>query len=311
MLTQIFLPLILATIMFGIGASLKPENFRRVWQIRQVYCQGLLLQLLLVPVFALALILLVRQFVVLNESTVAGLILLSLAPGGATSNLFTQLARGDLALSVTLTAAVSVLSPVWIPSLLSLMMHAGVFPAAEMSGAGVLGRHAILQLGMITALPLCLGMLLRAWSPELGCSLSLWIKRCGSVAIAALIVALLLTEEGLRSALTTVDGMLALSFCTGLLLLTGLLVRRHSGAGPASEAERIARWRTLVIEVGVQNAGVAMMVALVLFQQPQWSALPLAYGVLMNVPVVCLLLFWQFSGGVPGTGTLARFRSPR
>src|SRR5690606_20857622 len=119
LLTNLLLPLALGVIMFGLGLSLTIDDFRRVARYPRAVLVGLFLQTGVLPCAALALALLFR----LPPELAVGLMLLAASPGGATANIYSHLAHGDVALNITLTAINSVLCLVTLPVILNLSLQ--------------------------------------------------------------------------------------------------------------------------------------------------------------------------------------------
>jgi BASS family bile acid:Na+ symporter len=118
-LSKVILPVSLFIIMWGMGLSLQLEDFRRVVKLPKAVAIGIALQMLALPLLGLAVVTLFGMTGALG----VGLLVLALSPGGVTSNMIAFLARGDVALSVTLTAIVSLLSPFTLPLLLAPIMR--------------------------------------------------------------------------------------------------------------------------------------------------------------------------------------------
>ena len=114
-ITQIFLPISLAIIMFGMGLTLVVGDFARLFTYPKAVLVGLWNQLVFLPLIGFSIILLFD----LNSSMAIGVMILSVCPGGPTSNLITQVARGNIGLSVTLTALASLITVFTIPIILS------------------------------------------------------------------------------------------------------------------------------------------------------------------------------------------------
>lgn len=115
-ITQVFLPLALFIIMMGMGLSLVVDDFRRVLRYPKAVAIGLAIKLLVIPIITFGLL----AVIPLEPELAVGFILLAACPGGATTNLITHLAKGDVALSITLTAIASVITVFTIPLLVNL-----------------------------------------------------------------------------------------------------------------------------------------------------------------------------------------------
>ncbi|MEP5152172.1 bile acid:sodium symporter, partial [Planktotalea sp.] len=120
MLLSVGLPLALAFIMFSLGVGLSPADFKRVAERPLAFLIGAVNQVILLPIITYTLIL---AFGITGEIAV-GMMILSVCPGGVTSNVVSKLARADVALSVTLTAVISLLSAITVPIVLALSMDA-------------------------------------------------------------------------------------------------------------------------------------------------------------------------------------------
>ena len=275
-LAQTALPWILAGVMLAMGMSLTREDFRRVLMHPRRMALGLGLQMLALPLLAWILVLLLP----LPPMAAAGLLLIALVPGGATSNMFSFLVQGDLALSVSLTATAAILAPFTLPLIMGWNLQL-LGLAAE--GFSLPYWSTVSQLLLVTLVPVMLGMALRrtmtertaqAWLPR--------VKILTGVAMVSIVLALFMTYHQRLPALVSLETLAVLLLC-----MTGMAVGYQ-----ASRQVRLPRdsARAITVEVGVQNAGVAMMVAFAILQLPQLGLVPLLYGLLMNVPV----FLWVF-----------------
>jgi bile acid:Na+ symporter, BASS family len=270
-LSQVVLPWVLASVMMAMGLSLSGADFARTWRHPRRVLLGTGLQMLALPLLAWALVLLLP----LPPLAAAGLLLVALVPGGATSNMFSYLVQGDLALSVTLTAIAALLAPFTLPLVMGWNL--------EWLGLATLGFslpywHTVGQLLLVTLLPVLAGMLLRRTLPARWLEVVLpGVKGFTGMAMIAVVVALFVTHAGRLPALVSLETLAVLLLCLSSMTLGHGVARRlrlpHDSV------------RAITVEVGVQNAGVAMMVAFVLLQQPAIGLVPLLYGLLMNLPV--------------------------
>ena len=244
-IVAVFLPVALGIIMLGLGLGLTPEDFRRVLRYPRAVIVALGCQMVLLP---LACFLLAVGFGLSPELAV-GLMLLAASPGGATANLFSHLAKGDVALNITLTAVNSVLSVATLPVIANLSM-------AYFMGEG---RSIPLQLGKtlqvfaIVLVPVALGMAVRARSPGLAERLARPVKLL-SVLFLTLAVALALVKEWeIVRAYAAQIGLAALAFnllSLGIGYLVPLLAR-------LSKPMAIA----IGMEIGIHNATLAIAIA--------------------------------------------------
>lgn len=276
---QILLPLCLALIMLVMGTGLSLQSFLPVLHKPKAVLIGIVAQLVLLPMIVWVLILALH----LPPIIAAALVLIACAPGGATSNLFSKLADGDLPLSIALTAVISLLSPLWMPWAAQTQLGwLGYDVAFKLSYAQV-----VLQLLLVTALPLVLGMGLRKLYPSWVQAYEQRLKQVSIGLLMLMILVLIVVNAhvlpsvfGLSALMVVLLATLALALGYGLAKLLGL-----------SQAQS----RTLSFETGVQNAGMAIMIAFSFLQAPELGMVALLYGILMNIPAFIAL--WVFKRG--------------
>jgi bile acid:Na+ symporter, BASS family len=179
LVTSVLLPAAIAVIMGSLGLTLTREDFRRVLTAPRGVAIGMFNLALISPLLALAM----AELFELPPELAVGLVLLGASPGGMMANMLTHLARGDTALSVTMTAISSVGAMVTVPLFLGL--SAGHFGATEVEDVGMLG--IVLRVFAITIVPVALGMELRRRRPERVEAVYPWVRRI-SLGIFALVV---------------------------------------------------------------------------------------------------------------------------
>jgi BASS family bile acid:Na+ symporter len=184
----LLLPLALAVIMTSLGMSLTVEDFRRVVVYPRGVSIGLANLVLISPLIAFA----VAETYSLEPALAVGLVLLGASPGGTTANLLTHLARGDTALSITMTAISSLAAVVTVP--LFLELATSHFGANELNeDVGMLG--VVARVLLITVIPLSFGMWLRARRPERVASIEGTFRRVALVVFAAVVVGVIVAEH--------------------------------------------------------------------------------------------------------------------
>lgn len=267
--TQILLPIILAFIMLVMGMGLATKDFQRVINYPKAFALGLFLQMLLLPILALFIIWAFN----LSFIAAAGLFLVSLSPGGATSNLFSALAKADVALSVSLTAVNSLLVPFTLPLCFGLYLAMTDNPAEQFDLPVV---KMMMQLVVITLIPVLIGMFLRHKFTASITKFQPLLTKLAGLSLLIVILLIISTNWDVMVKSVSVNGAAALSLAMCGFVL-GYIVSKYFGL----ELNSI---KAVSIEVGLQNAGTAMMVALVVLQQPELAFLPMMYGLLMNIP---------------------------
>lgn len=276
---QVLLPLCLAFIMLCLGLRLSVDDFIRVFRRLDILALGLSLQFFALPLLAVLLIKLLQ----LPDTVAIGLLLVALAPGGATSNAITALCRGDVALSVGLTGVSSLLVPLSLPLLWQILV-----PWLGQTSVPIAlpFKAVFLPLLLVTVVPVTVGMLLRKvfFTQVVRCQKLL--QRATGVVFVALVILLVIMNGEVLTIIWPQAGIAVLVLCVAAMLL---------GAGVAKLAgQSRAVCTTFAVEVGVQNAGTAMLVAATVLQAKSLVMLALCYGVMMNLPVLILWCWVRF-----------------
>ena len=271
----IALPVTLFCIMFGMGTALTLEHFRLLLRNPIPILVGMTSQMVLLPVLAY---LLLSAFDLPPELFV-GFMILAFAPGGTTSNAFSYLAGGNLALSIALTAIVSLLVPFTIPLLAAPLLESrlGIDAAIAMPFAPTLAKLVLVGL-----LPVILGMWLRHWRAD-------FCRRREAVLTRVPLLMLLAVIAGIIvNAWERMPGFLSLTAGPALTLATAALLAGYAFARLMRQDRRDAR--TIAIETSIQNGGTAIFVTGSLLHNAQMTVAPVMYGILMLVPVFGWLL---------------------
>ena len=258
---------LLGVIMFGMGLTLKPADFRVVFSRPKDVIIGCLAQFTVMPLLAFALTRIFR----LEEALAIGVILVGCCPGGTASNVITYLARGDLALSVGMTAVSTILAPVLTPLLVWLL-------AGEMVAVNVVGM--LLSILWVVILPIALGLLVKRLWPRTTERATGYLPALSTLAIC-LIVLIVITANAHK----LLDG--------GWLILLVIALHNLCGFGTGYLVGRLlglpsVKRRAISIEVGMQNSGLASSLATLHF-----SAYPLA-----TIPGALFSVWHNISGAV-------------
>jgi len=265
-LTAVILPTSLFIIMLGLGLSLRTEDFTRVIKQPKAALIGLCAQVVALPFIAL----LVAVLFKLPPELAVGLMIISFAPGGATSNLFTNLAKGDVALSISLTAVTSLITPFTLPlfTVLAMNYFMGNGEAFELPVLKI-----IMQLVAISVVPVMMGMLvLSKWQNAARKADA--VIRVFSIVFLFLIIAAIILDNKTQMA----DFFLA----TGLATLTLNILVLALGYGLAlffklSRAQAVS----IGYEVGLQNGTLALLVAGTLIGNSTMMIPAVTYSILM------------------------------
>ena len=264
--TAIFLPLALAIIMLGMGMTLTLADFLRVIQMPKAALTGLGNQLLLLPLIGFLIALAFR----LPPELAVGLMIIAACPGGPTSNLISHLARGDVALSVSLTAVSSLVTVFTIPLVINLSLHH--FMEVD-SPPPLPVLESILKILVITLVPVAIGMAVRAWFPAFTRKISVLTSLASALFFLLVIVGAILSERENIPGYFRQAGLAALA----LNLITMVIGWATARAGDLSSRQAL----TIAIESGLQNGTLAIGIAAVMLQQPAMAVPAAIYSLLM------------------------------
>jgi len=263
-LTAVFLPIALGIIMLGLGLSLKIDDFKRVVVYPKAVIVGLSCQMLVLPAVCFG----VASVFGLPPALAVGLMLLAASPGGATANLFSHLAKGDVALNITLTAVNSVLSLFTLPLIVN-------FALEQFMGAGQvipLQAGKILQVFAIVLVPVAIGMTVHAKAPAAAQRMNRPVRIMSAVFLLLIVIAAVLKDRALLGEYFRQVGLAALTFNV-LSMSVGyfvpLLVRL-----PKRQAIAIG------MEIGIHNGTLAIAIAYLLGDS-QMAIPPAIYSLIM------------------------------
>jgi BASS family bile acid:Na+ symporter len=266
-LTAVLLPVALGVIMLGLGLSLTVADFQRVVRYPRPVLVGLICQMFVLP----AACLLVAEAFDLSPELAVGLMLLAASPGGATANLFSHLARGDVALNITLTAVNSVLSLITLPIIVTLAM-------AHFMGEGKsipLPLEKVVQVFAIVLIPVAIGMAIRSRSPGFADRLSRPVKILSILFLVLVVAATMVKERNQVFGFIQQVGLAALTFNV-ISMLIGYLVPR---------LVRIEKRQAIAIgmEIGIHNGTLAIAIASspLLLNNSVMAIPPAVYSVIM------------------------------
>lgn len=276
LLTAVLLPLALAVVMLGMGLSLVPEDFRRITRYPKAVTVGTVCQVLLLPLIGA----LITIVVPMQPPIAVGLIVLAVCPGGPSSNLITYLAKGDVALSVTLTALSSLITVFTIPVFANLALQHFLGQSAAI--ALPIGQ-TMLQIFLITLLPTAIGMAIRHQFPYTAKRLEKQMSRL-AVGLLVLIIGLLLVREGSK-----LPGFIV-QVGIGVLLLNLLAMLTGFFAGKLFRLP-LAQQICIAIEVGIQNGTLAIAITAGLLNNADMAVPAAVYSLLMYVTGFAAILY--------------------
>ncbi len=270
-----FVPLLIQVIMFGMGTTLAWQDFSRVLVRPKAVCLGMLLQFTVMPLGGW----LLTKIFSLPPEMAAGVILIGSCPGGVASNVITFLARGDVALSVTMTACSTLMAPLMTSLLMSWLAGATI---------EVNFSEMMWQIINIVIAPVVGGLFANLLLQRLNLR-GAWVDRVlSSVAMLAICVVIAIIVAQSRTSLLTVGPLILLIAIVhnGMGYFLGYFGARAVGL---SETE----CRTISIEVGMQNGGMGSALATKVLHSPQAAIAPAIFGAWMSVSGSLLASFWR------------------
>jgi BASS family bile acid:Na+ symporter len=261
-------PLGLALIMFGLGTSLKIHDFLRVVKFPKDFLIGFICQMVVLPIIAFTLIKLLNTPIELA----LGVMIIAAAPGGVTSNVLTKFADGDVALSISLTAIISLISIVSVPAIifLSIDLLNIDYVLKEISMMGI-----SLKMFFVVTVPVIVGMIIRHFAENFILNNVLLIQRI-SVALFVLVFIAIYIEEWDKIVTFIVRaGLIALTLNI-VMMTVGFYVAKFFSTG-------VAQQRCISLECGLQNGTLAVFVSTQLFDEMVYIVPTAAYALVMMV----------------------------
>jgi len=276
--TQVLLPLAIAFIMFGMGLSLTIQDFTRLGKAPIAIGAGLIGQLLLMPLAAFA----ICQVFSLDTSLAIGIMILAACPGGTMSNVMSQLAKANLALSVSLTAISTCICVFSTPFIIQFAVE---YFAGEQAATFSLLETAI-GLFIVTLVPVMIGVLCRHRFSAWAIKSELFFRRFSLGFMVMMIIAIVIQE---RSALASSFEQVFFA-CLALNLVSMLMGIIMAKVFKLSLIDTT----TLAIEVGIQNATLAILIAISFLNSPALAVSAGVYGLAMYIGPLLLILWSKF-----------------
>jgi len=270
------IPICIFLIMMGMGLSLVVNDFKRVLKYPKAVAIGLTNQLLFLPIIGFFL----ANIMPLEPEYAVGVMLLVLCPGGTTSNMFSHLAKGDVALSVTMTAVASLITVFTIPIVLNLSL-------AHFMGAGTEFNLPIIatmiSLMKLTIVPIAIGMVINAYYPKFANSSQIHVSRFGILFLTMLMIFLTYVQQD-----TVIPALLATGPVSLLLNVSTMALGYYSSKWFGLS---LAQRTSITIEVGLQNSTLSMFMALTLLANYKMSFTPAIYTLVMFFTAGLLIKF--------------------
>ena len=274
--TDLFLPLALAFIMFSLGLGLTGADFLRVAKQPKDFFVGAISQIILLPIVAFILV----KIWPISPELAIGVMIIAAAPGGVTSNILTSFAKGDVALSISLTAIISLLSVITVPFIL-------------ISSLNLLGSESIVQnislvsmamsMFLIVTVPVIIGMIFRKFAENTAVKFESFAKKISVVLFIIVLLGAILAEKDNIISYFADAGFITLVLNI-LMMVIAFYVAQLLGTG-------IPQKKCIAIECGLQNGTLAIFVGTTLFGGGAFIIPAATYSLIMFVTSLVFVFF--------------------
>jgi len=261
-------PIALALIMLGLGLGLTTKDFTRVISNPKDFIIGLICQLILLPIIAYILILVFKT----PMEIALGVMIIAAAPGGVTSNVMTKFAKGDVALSVSLTAIISLISIISVP--LIVFQSANFLGVSNISQEITLTGVALKMAGVVTV-PVIIGMIIRRFSEKFISSNINIIEKITGILFLVVFAAIWIEERENIISYLAQAGIIVLTLNIVMMLIAYFVAK--------SFATGIKQIKCIALECGLQNGTLAVFVATQIFSEITYVIPTAAYALIMYI----------------------------
>ena len=270
-------PLILALIMLGLGLGLKFEDFTRVLKVPKDFFIGLFSQLIILPIIAYVLILILKT----PPEIAIGVMIIAAAPGGVTSNILTKFANGDVALSISLTAVISLISIVTVPLI--------IFTSADLFGITNIAQNIsmlgiALKMFLVVTVPVILGMIIRRYAENFISSKVEIFNKLNIIFFIIFFIAAFYEERENLINFIIQAGLISLILNISMMVIAYYLAKTF--------ASGIKQQKCIALECGLQNGTLAIFVSTQIFGTDILYAIPTgAYAIIMYITGLLFVFF--------------------
>ena len=275
-ISDVVLPLSLAFIMFSLGLALKASDFTRVIKQPKDFLLGAFSQIIILPLVALTIVMVWP----LSPELAIGVMLIAAAPGGATSNIITSFAKGDVALSVSLTAIISLLCVITIPIIvlisLNLLMNTSIATTIA------IGDIAI-KMFLIVTIPVIIGMLFRRFLSNFAISFEPIGRKISLVLFVLVLLGAIISEKDNVISYFSQAGLVTL-FLNITMMLIAFSLGKFFASGKSQQ-------KTITIECGLQNGTLAIVVATTVFNGGIYLIPAATYSLIMFISSLVYVYF--------------------
>ena len=261
-------PIALALIMLGLGLGLSTKDFSRILKNPRDFLVGLTCQLFLLPIVAYILVIILNTPI----EIAIGVMIIAAAPGGVTSNVMTKFANGDVALSITLTAVISLISIISVPFI--VFNSANLLGATNLSEDVTLTGVAIKMAGVVT-IPVILGMIIRKFSENFISSNIKFIEKITGLLFLIVFAAIWIEERENIFSYLSQSGIIVLALNIVMMLIAYFIAK--------SFATGIPQIKCISLECGLQNGTLAVFVATQIFDDIIYIIPTASYALIMYI----------------------------
>jgi len=248
--TDIFLPIALAFIMFALGLGLTGADFLRVLKQPKDFFVGAISQIILLPVIAFILV----KIWPISPELAIGVMIIAAAPGGVTSNILTSFARGDVALSITLTAIISLLSVITVPFIIVISLR---FLGSEIVAQNISLTTMAISMFLIVTVPAIIGIIFRKFASNIAIKFEPIAKKISIILFVVVLLGAILAEKDNIVSYFADAGLITLTLNV-IMMILAFYVAKLFGTGNAQK-------KCIAIECGLQNGTLAIFVGTTLF----------------------------------------------
>ena len=273
-------PIALALIMLGLGLGLTVQDFTRVIRTPKDFLLGLISQLIILPIVAFILI----KFLGTAPEIALGVMIIAAAPGGITSNILTKFANGDVALSISLTAIISIVSIITVPLI--------VFTSADLLGITFVSDKinitgTALKMALVVALPVFVGMIIRRFADNFISSRTSIINKITGFLFLIVFIAIWIEERDNILNYLTQAGLVVLNLNIVMMAIAYFLAKKF--------ATGIQQVKCISLECGLQNGTLAVFVATEISNEVVYMIPTAAYALIMYITGFLFIWFLKNS----------------
>ena len=263
-------PIALALIMLGLGLGLTTQDFARVLKTPKDFLTGFVSQLVILPIVAFILIKILGTFIEMSPEIALGVMIIAAAPGGITSNVLTKFANGDVALSVSLTAVISIISIITVPLI--------VFTSADLLGVSFADQNinitgTALKMALVVAVPVILGMIIRKFADNFISSKTSIIDKITGLLFLIVFIAIWIEEKDNIFTYLAQAGLVVLTLNIVMMVFAYYLAKTF--------ASGIKQIKCISLECGLQNGTLAVFVATEISNEIVYMIPTAAYALIM------------------------------